>query len=169
VKPLDVSDIHHLRAAEGWLELGDDAEALRELEEVSEPEKNHPAVLEIRFQIFAKRSEWDVCREVAGALTEQMPDHAGGWLNLAYAMRRATGGSEQAAFDILKPAAEKFPDEPVIPYNLACYTCQLGQIEDARRWLARAFKIGNVGELKLMALADGDLKPLWQEIPRIKP
>jgi hypothetical protein len=45
----------------------------------------------------------------------------------------------------------------------------LGQIEDARRWLARAFKIGNVGELKLMALADGDLKPLWKEIPQIKP
>ena len=169
MKPLDVSDIHLLRAAEGWLELGDEVEALSELEGVSEREKNHPAVLEIRFQIFAKRKEWDVCRKVAEAIIEQLPNHAGGWLNLAYATRRATGGNEQAAFDILQPVAKKFPDEPTIPYNLACYTCQIGRLEEARRWLARALKIGNVRQLKLMALTDSDLKPLWKEIPLIEP
>lgn len=170
MKPLDVSDIHLLRAAEGWLELGDDAEALGELEGVSQPAKNHPVVLEIRFQIFAKRKEWDVCRKIAEAITKQLPNHAGGWLNLAYAARRATGGNEQAAFDILHPTAKKFPDEATIPYNLACYTCQMGQLDEARQWLGRALKIGgNVGQLKSMALADSDLKPLWKEIPLIKP
>ena len=169
MKPLDLPDIHHLRAAEGWFELGDGGEALRELENISPVEKNHPAVLELRFEIFAKKGEWDVCREIAEVLTQGDPTDAGGWLRLAYAGRRATGGSDQAAFDILHPIAEKFPDEPTIPYNLACYVCQLGRLSDARRWLKRAFAIGNMTQLKLLALSDRDLEPLWKEIPEIEP
>ena len=168
MKPLDTPDIHHVRAAEGWLELGDDAEALRELENISPTEKDHPVVLELRFQILAKRSEWDACRDIAGMITQQLPDFAGGWLHLAYATRRATGGSDQAAFDVLEPAAEKFSDEPTIPYNLACYVCQLGKLSEAREWLKRAFAIGDKKQIKLMALHDADLKPLWEEIPKME-
>jgi hypothetical protein len=166
VKPLDVSDIHHLRAAEGWVELGDDAEALRELDSIQE--KNHPAVLELRFLILAKNSEWDVCRDIAEVLTRQAPSNAAGWLHLAYATRRATAGNVQAAFDILHPMAEKFPREPTIPYNLSCYACQLGNLADARRWLKRAFVIGNVVQLKAIALGDVDLLPLWEEILKME-
>jgi len=169
VKPLDVSDIHRLRAAEGWFELGDAGEALHELDGISLHEKNHPAVLGLRFEIFAKKGQWDVCRDIAEVITRQVPASAGGWLHLAYATRRATGGSVQAAFDILHPAAEKFPDEPTIPYNLACYVCQLGRLSDARQWLKRAFAVGNVTQLKAMALADKDLQAIWEEIPLIEP
>jgi len=168
VKPLDIPDIHRLRAAEGWLELGNEAEALRELENISRTEQEHPVVLEMRFQIFAKKGEWDACRDIAGMITQQLPNFAGGWLHLAYATRRATGGGEQAAFDILQPASEKFPEEPTIPYNLACYVCQLGNLAEARTWLKRAFAVGNKKEMKLMALNDADLKPLWEEIPKME-
>ena len=169
MNPLDVPDIHHLRAAEGWFELGDSGEALHELESVSSGEKNHPAVLELRFEIFAKKGEWDLCRDIAEAITKCVPNSAAGWLHLAYATRRATGGGEQAAFDILHSVAEKFPEEPTIPYNLACYVCQLGRLADARRWLKRAFVVGNVTQLKLMALGDRDLQALWEEIPVMEP
>ena len=168
MNPLDNSDIHHLRAAEGWFELGDVEEALRELENISPSEKNHPVVLEMRFQILAKKGEWDACRDIARLITQQLPNFAGGWLHLAYAARRATGGSEQAAFDILQPVSERFPDEPTIPYNLACYVCQLGNLPEARKWLKRAFAIGGRKEMKLMALNDADLKPLWEEIPAME-
>jgi predicted Zn-dependent protease len=169
LKPLEISDIHYLRASQGWFELGNHTEALFELGNVSEDAKDHPAVLEVKFQIFAKNGEWDVCRDIAQVITKQDPGSAGGWLHLAYATRRATGGNEQAAFDVLYPVAEKFPEEPTIPYNLACYTCQLGQLPEARNWLKRAFAIGNAAELKLMGLGDADLKPLWNEIPQIEP
>jgi predicted Zn-dependent protease len=168
VKPLDISDIHHLRAAEGWLELGSEAEALSELENISPAESHHPAVLELRFQILARKNQWDACREIAGMITKQLPNFAGGWLHLAYATRRSTGGSEQAAFDLLQPASERFPTEPTIPYNLACYVCQLGNLAEARKWLKRAFAIGDQKAIKLMALADADLKPLWEEIPQME-
>jgi len=168
VKPLDSPDIHHLRAAEGWFELGDEAEALQELENISPGEKNHPAVLELRFQISANKREWDVCRDIAGMITKQLPDFAGGWLHLAYAARRATGGSEQAAFDILEPISRKFPEEPTIPYNLACYVCQIGKLPEARKWLKQAFALGDMKTMKLMAMNDSDLKPLWEEIPKME-
>ena len=168
MKPLDISDIHHLRAAEGWFELGNEAEALAELEHLSPAGKSHPAALELRFQMLAHKKEWDACREIATNITKQLPDFAGGWLHLAYATRRATGGSEQAAFEILEPVSGKFPEEPTIPYNLACYVCQLGNLGEARKWLKRAFALGDKKTMKLMALADEDLKPLWEEIPRME-
>ena len=65
------------------------------------------------------------------------------------------------------PAAEKFPTEPVIAYNLSCYACQMQQLDAARVWLKRAIKIGGKEELKQMALADEDLKPLWPEIEEL--
>ena len=70
----------------------------------------------------------------------------------------------EKAWDALLPAAEKFPKEPVIPYNLACYACQLQKLEDARSWLKRAIEIGGKERMKEMALEDPDLQPLWKEI-----
>jgi hypothetical protein len=72
-----------------------------------------------------------------------------------------------AAWDALLPAFEKFPGEPIIPYNLACYACQMGKLDDARLWLDRAMKIADKREIKLMALNDEDLKPLRAEIEKL--
>jgi hypothetical protein len=41
------------------------------------------------------------------------------------------------------------------------------QLDAARVWLKRAIKIGGKEELKQMALADEDLKPLWPEIEEL--
>ena len=62
---------------------------------------------------------------------------------------------------MLLPAADKFPTVQVIPYNLACYAAQLGDLAAASDWLAQAFKLGNKKEIKLQALDDPDLAPLW--------
>ena len=65
------------------------------------------------------------------------------------------------AHDALLPAAHTFPEAWVVPYNLACYTCQLGLMEEARSWLEKAFELGDSKSIKLMALEDPDLEPLW--------
>jgi hypothetical protein len=49
-------------------------------------------------------------------------------------------------------------------YNLACYACQLGHLQEAREWLRRAIAIENAESIKAMALRDADLRPLWNEI-----
>ena len=62
---------------------------------------------------------------------------------------------------------ESFPISATIRYNLACYECQLGRLEQGKFWLEKAFAIGDATKLKLMALADADLEPLWRNIGAI--
>jgi hypothetical protein len=61
---------------------------------------------------------------------------------------------------------ERFPHDAIMRYNLACYECQLGRLEQAKGWLQKAFKIGDPSKIKLMALNDPDLEPLRSEISR---
>jgi Flp pilus assembly protein TadD len=164
MKPIGPPDSHHFNAACGWLELGNRADARVELDLISAEYRQHPAVLDLRWALCVGEQQWDEAFRVAQALIAVLPDEAGGWLHCAYSLRRMKGGGLEQAQALLLPAAEKFPTEPVIAFNLACYACQLNQLEDARRWLKRAEEIGDEKTIKAMALADEDLKPLWPEI-----
>jgi hypothetical protein len=44
----------------------------------------------------------------------------------------------------------------------------LGKLPDALSWLQKAFAVGDATKIKSMALADPDLKPLWDRIAPIK-
>jgi tetratricopeptide (TPR) repeat protein len=164
---LTLPDLHYARAAQGWLELGDHLEANEELEKITPQMRAHPDVLEIRWQIYAKEKKWEACIEIARAITQIEPGRPSGWIHYAYSTRRATNGGLEAAKTVLLSVNEKFPQIPVIPYNLACYYCQLGDLKGAWDWLERAFDIGDPKQLKLMALDDPDLKQLWPDISEI--
>ena len=163
---LEPSDIHRLNAAHGWLGLNSPADARAELEAIASAQQLHPAVLETRWMLCAHEENWDDALLVAELELNTVPENSSGWLHRAYALRRVDGDGLAPAWDALLPAAEKFPTEPVIAYNLACYACQLNQLEIARSWLHTAAKIGGQKDIRKMALADEDLKPLWEEISR---
>jgi predicted Zn-dependent protease len=169
MKSLLTRDIMHLRAAVGWLELGNPAEADKELDEITPELRMHPNVLHVRWQICSTTKRWDACVDIGRALVEQEPDNSFGWVNRAYALRRASGGSVQAAYDALRPAADRTLDssEQVL-FNLACYTCQLGRLDEAREWLCKCFsaaaKAGKAKDLKQQVLKETDLEPLWKEV-----
>ncbi len=162
--PIEPPDIHHLSAAIGWLELGDQAEAKAELAKINSALEEHPDVLEVRWVIYAKEKNWPAALAAARTLVQGDPARSSGWLHQAYAARRVEGGGVQGAWEALLPAFEKFPDEPTIPYNLSCYACQMQRMDEARQWLQRALKVGDKSKIKLMAMNDPDLKPLWDEI-----
>ncbi len=164
MKELEPSDTHRLRAAEGWLGLGLPAEAAAELDALSPSCQRHPDVLEVRWILHAHSQRWDAALAAARELVLATPDRASGWLHRAYALRRAAGGGLTQAQAALQPAAERFPKEPTIPFNLACDACQLGQLDEARNWMKRAMKVGGRDVIRQMALADEDLKPLWSEL-----
>jgi hypothetical protein len=73
----------------------------------------------------------------------------------------------QQAADLLVSAANLFPEDWLIRYNLACYTCQLGNHEEAWDWLESAFELGDANQVKLKALEEPDLEPFWAEIGEI--
>ncbi len=164
---LESPDIHCLRAAVGWLELGNPAEAKAELAQISAVGRKHPDVCEVQWQVCAELKLWEEGLEIARTLLETAPKRSSGWLHQAYALRRVKGGSIQRAWEALLPASDKFPKEPLIAYNLACYACQMQQTQAARDWLRRAAGIAGLERIKTMALDDSDLEPLWEEIRRL--
>ena len=131
---------------------------------ISAARQKYPAVLEARWLLCARENQWVQALEIAETELAAAPDDASGWLHRAYSLRRIPDGGLPRAWQALLPAAEKFPTEPVIAYNLSCYACQLDQLEVARHWLKQAMKIGGKVAIRKMALADDDLKPLWTEI-----
>ncbi len=167
MRRLEPPDVHHFHAAQGWLGLGARADAWLELDAISPPNQHHPAVMDLRWTMHVEAREWDAALKVAGDMLVHAPGRADSWLHHAYALRRASHGSLAQARAALEPAAKKFPKEPVIPYNLSCYACQLHKLEEARSWFQLALKAGKKSELKRMALADSDLQALWEEIRQL--
>jgi len=161
---IEPPESHCISAALGWLELGLPAEAATELDRLPAVLQRHPDVLEIRWAIAVALQRWDDGLQAAAALLEVAPDRPTGWLHRAYALRRVPQGGLPQAWQALLPAAEKFPAEMLIPYNLACYACQLQRLDEARDWLRRALKLGQPEQVKALALGDKDLEPLWEEI-----
>lgn len=155
-------DIHHVHAVIGWLELGNSREARAEFARISPGFHRHPETLEARWRICAADREWAEALAIAEELVAVAPDDPTGWVDQSYALHELKRTAEARA--LLLPVALRFPDMSLIPYNLACYACQLGDLEDARRWLQRAATLRNRAELRRLALGDADLQPLWNEI-----
>src|SRR5580658_8876242 len=167
MKPLEPPDSHYVSAATGWLELGNCQEAAAELAGVAPSLVQHPAVLELWYDIHSHASRWDLAFETASALAKVTPDDPQAWTKLAFATRRKPGGGLPPAKEILAAARQRFPSEELIAYNLACYECQLGNLPQARDLLRAAFKLGDPALLKRMSLRDPDLEPLRPEIPQM--
>lgn len=162
---LEAPDVHHLLAAQGWLELGNTCEAGEEIARISMENLEHPDVLEVRWAICAGGERWEAGLDVAEALLRIAPERASGWLHRAYALRRVKGGGLQRAWDALRPGYDKFPKAEVISYNLACYAAQMGRLNEAWEWLHKSMEAaGDVEVIKQMALGDMDLHPLWDRI-----
>jgi Flp pilus assembly protein TadD len=167
MQKLEPPDTHYFLAAIGWLELGNLVEARAELAQVSPARQEHPDVLEVRWSLSAAQERWAEALQVAQALLRRAPKRSSGWLHQAYALRRIPEGGVQRAWEALLPAFEKFPKEPTIPFNLACYACQMRQLDTARNWLQRTMAIGGKARIREMALNDSDLEPLWNEIRQL--
>ena len=157
VNALEPPDSHHLRAATGWLELGNAREASGELDRIAPRNYDHPDVLEVRWHLAAHTSQWEACVEIANSMIRLDPVGAEPWIHLSFALHELK--RTQEAFDQLLPLVERFPRVWTIPYNLACYCAQLGRLEDGEAWIRKAWTI-NMNAVTASALADPDLKPI---------
>ena len=164
MRELEPPEHHHLSAATGWLELGNVAEARSELARLAPASQDHPDVLELRWRIHAEEKDWPAAVTVARKLIEVDPENPGGWINQSYGLHELRRTPE--AWERLLAVADKFANVSTIPYNLACYACQMGNLPAARHWLAKAVQARGKAEVKQMALVDPDLQPLREEIKR---
>ena len=65
-----------------------------------------------------------------------------------------------AARLILVNAVDRQPNVAIFHYNLACYNCLLGLLDEAKARLRRTFELEP--RYKLTALEDEDLEGLWR-------
>lgn len=159
VSELNSTEQMMLRAAEGWLELGDWRSAEDELAQIRPELQDHLSLLKLRIEIASAAKDWDRVVELAGLLIGHAPGESTGFVRRAFALHELHRTRE--AWDTLLPVAGKFLDEWIVPYNLACYAAQLGDLDVSRKWLDRAFKLGDAKMLKVEARRDPDLAPLW--------
>lgn len=147
----------HLEAAHGYLGLGMPLDAWNELEEIDPKHRTTREALIMRAEVCRALERWELMVEVCHFLARHEPDEVGHALNLAYAVRRHE--NVEAATAILDEARVRFPQEALIPYNLACYRAVSGRIDEAKRLLAEAFTLDS--SLRVTALDDPDLEGVW--------
>src|SRR5262245_17621253 len=73
MQDLSRTDKLHLQAAVGWLELGNWSEADAELECITPSLREHPDVLAVRWQIYARAKKWEACVDIAEAIINLDP------------------------------------------------------------------------------------------------
>ena len=151
-----------LRAVEGYLELGLPGEAREELAAVAPADRRDPRVLGAEVFVQQALGNWSRMAAAAGVLCERCPEEVQWPISFAYATRRAH--NIEAARAVLWAAQGSFPNEALIRYNLACYECQLGRLEEARTCLREAFRLEK--GCREMASRDADLAPLHGELER---
>lgn len=146
-----------ITAAEGYLELGMPLEANEELEQIEAEQRAHTDVLALRVKIYRALKKWELMQTVAKRLALFDPDNVQWTVSWAYATRRAD--SIDSARLILLNAVERLPAVAIFHYNLACYECRLGNLDDAHARLRRAFQLEP--RYRLKALDEEDLEAVW--------
>ncbi|MDR4505668.1 MAG: hypothetical protein MRK01_12925 [Candidatus Scalindua sp.] len=149
-----------LMAADGYLDLKMYAEARKELQQVPKGYRNNSVYLWLMNRLSVDTEDWEMAVTISRTLWETQPDLVDTWVAYAYAVRRHEKITD--ARRILLQAIERFSEDAIIPYNLACYECQLGNIEKAKIYLKRAISLDT--NFRTIAIKDEDLITLREEI-----
>ena len=118
-------------------------------------------MLEVRWQIYANLEKWAGALDIASAIVKMVPEWSSGWIYRASSLTELN--RQQEAYETLSDAVALFPADEIILYDLACVCCALKRFDEARTWLAKAIETGG-NAIKLKALDDSDLEPLWKRI-----
>jgi hypothetical protein len=168
VNQFSFEDTRHLTHAQGFIELRMYSDAETELLEISPSLRQHPDFLVTWWHVLFHKNLWKECVVVANQIIENDQNNAMAYIQLACALERFEG--VENAYQVLRSVADRITDSLTINFNLACYACELGRLEEARQWLRRAFyeAVGTEyeGFYEWLAVQDLQLKPLWKEIPR---
>lgn len=162
---LDLSDARRIEAASGWIGLGLPQDARAELDQLSPNARQHPKALAVEWELCATQYHWEEALSIATRLLDADRTHPSGWVNRSFALHELRRTAE--ARETLLDALPLFPTLGVIPYNLACYACQLGDLTEARTWLRKAMHVEGRDLVLRRARRDPDLTPLRHELDAI--
>jgi tetratricopeptide (TPR) repeat protein len=162
MQKLNPRDTQHLQAAYACIGSGNHEGARAALDKIAPEFRDHPAVLVTRLSLCEGARQWETCLELVETLIRVLPDNPMNWVQRSQYLREL--GRVREAREKLLPAAEKFPTFWMVPYNLACCACRLGDVNEGRARLNTALQLVDADAIKSRALSEPDLEPLWPEI-----
>ena len=127
----------HLDYALGYIELGLLDEARAELNRISAADRQTSPVLAVSLELAMAEENWDAVVIFAPQVILADETLERPWIAWAYALRenqRITEAREvlvRGSLVVTEPSG-------LMDYNLACYYCLLGDLDEARRRLQRA-------------------------------
>jgi len=158
--PLEPDQQLYLTVAAGFVELGMFLDAEAALDDIDAFCRGLPEVLAVRMKIYQALERWELMQAAAKRMVEYDPDDAQWWVLWAQATRHSS--SVEAARLILVNALERHAHDAGIHFNLACYECQLGNIDGAKEHLKTCFDFDP--SMRLKALVHEDLQPMWESL-----
>ena len=128
-----------LTAAQGYLELGMPAEALRELEQLPLEFSARAEILQLRLVILMRAREWSAALETCEELRIRYPERSVGYIHGAFCLHELRRTDEARA--MLLEGPESLRRDPTFHYNMACYEATLGESERAMQYLRVSFSL----------------------------
>ncbi|MGE9271427.1 MAG: tetratricopeptide repeat protein [Verrucomicrobiales bacterium] len=153
--------VQTLQTAVGWLELGLPEDALRELEGLSARDRMQQQALEVKLVAQMKAGHWNGGADTGRLLCLRDPQEPRFFIHAAYCLHET--GDTVAARNFLMKGPSNLMEEPLFHYNIACYYAVLGEAQQARVHLTKAFAMDE--GLRDVAEKDQDLSGLG-ELPR---
>lgn len=151
-----------LEAAEAWLHLGSHAEANEELDKIAPELRDHPKVLDVRWEIYAKAQKWEGALEIANALITARPTRLKEWLRKSQALNAL--GHSADALENLRSAIKSNDWSVDDLYDLASEVAQLGGTNEALECLRAGAGKPGFAELKAIALATDLFREIHPQI-----
>ncbi len=145
-----------INAAEGYLELGMPAEAWAELAGLHPTISALPEITLLQLHILNKLGRWEDATTLGEATISSHPMGGDFYLVTSYAKRRFRSVAEAKA--LLLTGEPVLNAEAIFHYNVGCYDCLLGNLDEAVGRLERAFLIDP--RYRQTALDDEDLTAL---------
>ena len=135
-------------------------EALFELDQIDATLAGRPEVIEMRLLILMHAKRWKEALSASRKLCVIAPETAAGYIHAAFCLHEL--GRTRDARDILLQGPPALQREATFHYNLACYECALGEIEEAYTHLQASFAIDR--KFRDFAKNDSDLEPLRERL-----
>jgi hypothetical protein len=117
-------------------------------------------LLKLRLQILIAMQRWEAAAILGDSIIVKEPADGDFFWLTAYAVRRCR--SLVDARNTLLLGRERLQNTPLFHFNMACYECQLGNLDAAKAYLAAAFKLEP--RWRALALEEKDLEPLWKTL-----
>ena len=142
--------------AQGYCELHMYEDALEELDSIPGEYQQRPIVVEMRLVTLMQAKRWPDALHFGDKLCSLRPDANSAYIHTAFCLHEL--GRTAEARELLLNGPRTLEKEANYFYNLACYECVLGNLEQAGMHLARSIRLDP--KYREFAKSDPDLQAL---------